>query len=136
MEILQKIDEPGGKWSEWPIEGDDDVMMRPTLYHCSNVQSLFRSFLPGSIRLLDLEVVEYFAARVRLAVRGSRGPRSIDTGIVTRIRRAPRKIFMKFQRNTRQVSFRPSPVICFPNKTRWSRFLASRTHHYFVSFSY
>lgn len=34
----------------------------PILYHCSHVQSLFRSFLPDSIRLLDLEVVEYFAA--------------------------------------------------------------------------
>lgn len=76
MEILQKIDEHGEKWSEWPIEGDDDVMTRPILYHCSNIQSLLRSFLPGSIRLLDLEVVEYFAA---CTAGCARGPRSIDT---------------------------------------------------------
>ena len=79
MEILQKIDEHGEKWSGWPIEGDGDAMMRHRFFITAatfNLYSVVFSLIQFACWILRLSNI---LPRVRLAVRGSRGPRSIDT---------------------------------------------------------
>lgn len=72
----------------WPIEGDDDVLMRHRFFitaATSNLYSVVFSLVQFACWILGSSNI---LPRVRLAVRGSQEPRSIDTVALKRNRDA------------------------------------------------